>query len=265
MLLSELLNHFESIWPSSAAEAWDRPGLMLGAPGNSVSRVLLTVDVTSEVIAEAADLGCQLIVSHHPMYLRGVTELGESRLKGQLTAAAIRSNLAVFSAHTNADFQPHGVTNTLARALGLGKLRPMNEFGHGAIGELESPESLLEFARRVSRALPPVAQGVKVSGDPGKEINTVAVLAGAGDSYLDSVQLSGADVYVTSDLRHHPAQDFTEQSKLTSGPALIDISHWAAEWLWLDVASGQLSEAFPELEVIVSELKTDPWTFVVMQ
>jgi putative NIF3 family GTP cyclohydrolase 1 type 2 len=96
-------------------------------------------------------------------------------------------------------------------------------------------------------------------------ISKVAVLAGAGDGYLNQVAQSGADLYITSDLRHHPAQDFAEQGKITSGPALMDISHWAAEWVWLESAKAQLEKLNSQVEFVVSEINTDPWTFAVMQ
>lgn len=93
----------------------------------------------------------------------------------------------------------------------------------------------------------------------------MALVAGAGDSYLANAQKTGVDLFITSDLRHHPAQDFTEQSKLTSGPALMDISHWAAEWIWLDKAAEILTKKHPQIEFLVCDVRTDPWDFAVMQ
>jgi putative NIF3 family GTP cyclohydrolase 1 type 2 len=104
-----------------------------------------------------------------------------------------------------------------------------------------------------------------VAGDSEKVISRVGLVAGAGDSFLPLAQLAGIDLFITSDLRHHPAQDFIEQSKLSAGPALIDIAHWAAEWVWLDQAAAQLASMHRDVEFIVSDLRTDPWDFAVMQ
>lgn len=266
MQLRQLEQTFESLWPISSAEAWDKPGLMSGSRSQKVSKVLLSVDVTAAALREAKELGCNLILSHHPMFLRGVHSLDGDGFRGANLEFAIRSGIAIYSAHTNADFQTDGVTQTLAKALGLSNFTTLDSTNsHVLVGELNDSISLLEFARSVARALPAVAAGVKVSGDPAKSISKVAVLAGAGDGYLSEVQLSGVDVYVTSDLRHHPAQDFMEQSNLSAGPALIDISHWGAEWLWLQSAREQLQTIHPELEFVVSDTNTDPWTFAVMQ
>ena len=265
MLLEKLISQFDSLWPPADKEEWDKPGLMLGSLTQDVKKVLLSVDVTRDVIEEAISTGCQLIVSHHPMFMRGAFELPETGIKGANAALAIRHDVAVFSAHTNADFQTGGVTQSLALKLGLSKLTALESTNlHVVLGEIEQ-SSLLVFARLVAKKLPAVAQGVKVAGDPNRLISKVAVLAGSGDSYLPMVAQSSADLYITSDLRHHPAQDFSEQSSITNGPALMDIAHWAAEWVWLDSAKAQLENLIPQVEFVVSEINTDPWTFAVMQ
>jgi dinuclear metal center YbgI/SA1388 family protein len=138
--------------------------------------------------------------------------------------------------------------------------------GHGRIGRLTAPTTLREFADRVRDALPATAHGVRVSGDPDRPVETVVVGSGAGDYLLDAVLGTGADVYVTSDLRHHRAAEFREHD----GPALIDVAHWAAEWTWLPVAARKLAAALEEgsgagdtVETRVSTTVTDPWTFRV--
>ena len=266
MLLEKLIYQFDLLWPPSDKEDWDKPGLMIGSPKQEVSKVLLAVDVTKAVLEEAHELGCQLVVSHHPMFMRGSYEFSETGFKGANSAFAIKHDIAVFSAHTNADFQVDGVTQSLAKALGLENLAPTTETnGHVILGETSQPVKLLDFARLVAKRIPAVAQGVKVSGDPEWLISKVAVLAGAGDGYLSQVASTNADLYITSDLRHHPAQDFAEQSRLSNGPALMDIAHWAAEWVWLDSAKSQLEKLDSQVEFVVSEINTDPWTFAVMQ
>ena len=263
--LNELIGHFEKLWPMGDAEQWDRPGLMIGDPSQDVSKVLLTVDVTMETLESAVSKSAQLVLSHHPMFLRGVTSLPETSFQGEMAAFAIRNHLAVFSAHTNADFQESGVSATLARSLGLESLVPLDPLiGQGVIGEVQ-PTSLVDFARKVARTLPAVASGIKTSGDPEKQISRVGLVAGAGDSFLQRGLSSNLDLFITSDLRHHPASDFVAQSKLQDGPALMDVAHWAAEWMWLEVAATELAMAFGSVEFEVSDINTDPWDFAVMQ
>src|SRR3546814_4720325 len=129
--------------------------------------------------------------------------------------------------------------------------------GTGRIGLVE-PTTLRDFAQVVAEALPATEQGVRVSGDPERVVRRVAVCGGAGDFLLDRLAGSDADVYLTSDLRHHPAAEFVEKG----GPALIDVAHWAAESTWLPVVSARLHEALGDtVEPRVSTVRTDPWTF----
>lgn len=133
--------------------------------------------------------------------------------------------------------------------------------GTGRIGSV-APTTLREFAGKVAAALPATAHGVRVGGDPDREVRRVALCGGAGDFLLDAVRRTDADVYVTSDLRHHPAAEFLEHG----GPALVDVAHWAAEWTWLPVVAGRLTDALGDtVETRVSTVRTDPWTFRVTQ
>lgn len=265
--LSELITNFEARWPIETAEDWDRPGLMVGSPTQTITRALLTVEVTSEVLQEALDLKANLVFSHHPMFLRGVHDLAETGFRGSLAASAIRSGMSVYSAHTNADGVVGGVTDSLAKSFGLQEIQPLSSLSNiGRVGVLPQAATLVDFARLVAKKIPATASGVRVAGMAQMAISRVAVLGGAGDSYLSAVRELDVDVYVTSDLRHHPAQDFMQQSLLEQGrPALIDISHWAAEWVWLDGLAKSLSEDFADVEFVVSEIRTDPWDFSVMQ
>jgi dinuclear metal center YbgI/SA1388 family protein len=133
--------------------------------------------------------------------------------------------------------------------------------GHGRVGTLDEEISLRDFAERVAGAFPSTAHGVRVAGDAERRVRTVAVGAGSGESLLEEARRSGADVFVTSDLKHHRAGEFLEEG----GPALVDIAHWAAEWSWLPVVAAKVREAASAsgdtVETRVSTIVTDPWTF----
>jgi putative NIF3 family GTP cyclohydrolase 1 type 2 len=139
--------------------------------------------------------------------------------------------------------------------------------GSGRVGVLAAPTTLASFAAHVAGALPATAGGVRVTGSRDQPVRTVAVCAGAGDSLLAEVRATDADVYVTSDLRHHRALEFREDSD--GRIALVDVSHWAAEWAWLPQAAARLRAALAAagatVEIRVSRLCTDPWQFNVQQ
>lgn len=259
----------ERLWPLDGAEGWDAPGLTSGDPAAPVHRIHLAVDAVDATVEEAIALGADLLLVHHPLLLRGVTSIAEDRYKGALLARLIRSGCALVAAHTNADVVEDGTSAVLAAALGLDDQRPIREnarpgTGLGRVGTLAAPETLGDLARRLAGILPTTASGVRVSGDADRRIRTVALCGGAGDSLLGDPAVVSADVYITADLRHHPASEAREHARIGGGPALIDVSHWASEWLWLDAAATALRGELPEVTVTVSELRTDPWDFIIV-
>ena len=268
--LADVLAVSERLWPSSGAESWDAVGLVSGNPSAPVARIQLAVDAVLDTVDEAVAAGADLLLTHHPLLLRGVTTVAEDRYKGAVIVRLIRADCALVAAHTNADVVESGTSATLAARLGLTHVRPLVAGetlarGIGRSGKLPEPTTLGRLARQLADILPPTAGGIRASGDYDKPVSTVAICAGAGDSLLTSPSVTGSDVYITSDLRHHPASEFRQNATIGGGPALLDVSHWASEWLWLDIAAEQLRTALPGVTVTVSELRTDPWDFVVVQ
>jgi dinuclear metal center YbgI/SA1388 family protein len=270
VVLAEVLITIDRLWPLEGAEPWDAPGLVTGDPDAEIERVLFTVDAVGSTVDEAVGLGADLLIAHHPLLLRGVTSIAEDRYKGALLARLIRAGCALVAAHTNADVVDQGTSAVLAARLGLVDVRPIvpgvdPALGLGRIGRLPEPTTLGRLARILAEVLPPTATGVRAAGGFDDPVEVVALCGGAGDSLLGDPLVRGADVYITADLRHHPASEAREQALVGGGPALIDVSHWASEWLWLDAAAAELRDAHPELDVRVSELRTDPWDFQVVQ
>ena len=259
-----------ALWPLGEAESWDAPGLLSGDPAAPVDRIHLAVDAVIESVDEAIAVGAQLLLVHHPLLLRGVTSVAEDRYKGAVIARLIRGGCALIAAHTNADIVARGTSAVMAEKIGLVETRPIvpgadPATGLGRVGRLTEPTTLGSLARTLGQILPATASGIRVAGEYDREITTIAVCAGAGDSLLAHPEVLAADVYVTSDLRHHPASEAIENARVAGGPALIDVSHWASEWLWLDVAAEQLRTALPGVTVSVSELRSDPWDFAILQ
>lgn len=268
LTLSDLTRVAEARWPSAIAEEWDRVGLVSGDPRAPLRRILLAVDATEHVVAEALEWKADALVTHHPLLLRGVHSIAEDTAKGAMLASLVRGGCALFTAHTNADQPTGGVSDVIAEKLGLqGAVTIVDSVdettGLGRVGELATPEPLRAFAERVAGILPETVSGVRVAGDPERPVQRISVLGGAGDSLLDHPRVRASDVYVTSDLRHHPAQESLELSAVRGGPALIDVAHWASESLWLAEAAANLREDLPGVDIRVSTLRTDPWTFSV--
>ena len=264
--LAQVRRVVEELWPIAGAEPWDAPGLVTGDPAAPVEAILLAVDVVSATLDEAVETGADLLLAHHPLLLRGVTSVAGDRYKGALIARAIRADCAVLGAHTNADVVAEGTSSVLAARIGLGETRPIvpgdgEHTGLGRVGRLAEPIPLAAVAERLAGVLPATAGGILVAGEAERRVDRIALCAGAGDSLLSHPEVVASDVYITSDLRHHPASEAREQALLSGGPALIDISHWAAESLWLTTARDRLAERLPGVTVTVSRRRTDPWDF----
>jgi dinuclear metal center YbgI/SA1388 family protein len=290
--LAQVVAALDSLYPPSTAEGWDAVGLVAGDPASPVRTVLFAVDPVAAVVDEALDRGADLLVTHHPLFLRGVSSVAATTFKGSVVHRLLTGGCALHVAHTNADAAPRGVADALADLVGITDRRPLElsaaaqkgapidgpdygtDRGIGRVGRLAEPTTLADFARRVAAALPATAQGIRFSGDPDALVTTAAVLGGSGDGYFDAVRAADADVYVTSDLRHHPASELRERAEFEAraagapGPAgrpfLVDTAHYASEWPWLRYAVEDLGAALAAegiaVEAWVSEIVTDPWT-----
>ena len=260
----------ERLWPAAGAEPWDAVGLIAGDQDAPVTSILLAVDAVLDTVEEALEAGASMLLVHHPLLLRGVTTVASDRYKGAVLTRLIRGNCALLAAHTNADVVETGTSATFAAKLGLLGARPIVPAadparGIGRVGTLPAPTTLGTLARALGDLLPATASGIRVSGAFDAPVSTVALCGGAGDSLLSEPDVLAADVYITSDLRHHPASEARENARASRGPALIDVSHWASEWLWLEAAASELREALPGVEITVSDLRTDPWDFTIIQ
>ena len=271
--LAQVLLAVEELWPESLAESWDEVGLVAGRPSAPVTRVMFAVDPTLEVIDEAVEWGAELLITHHPLLLKGVTSVAATTAKGQAIHRLIESGTALLTVHTNGDSAVGGVSDVLADALGLEDVARLTlatnglpEEGIGRVGQLADVMSLGDFAARVFGILPSVAGGVRVSGDKDGLVRRIAVCGGAGDSLFNEVRASNADVFVTADLRHHPASEAREAA-VNGRPYLIDVSHFASEWLWLPAAASALGNVLAdqghEVEIQVSTTNSDPWDFIL--
>jgi dinuclear metal center YbgI/SA1388 family protein len=263
-LLGDVIAALEARYDPALAESWDAVGLVCGDPAEPVRRVLFAVDPTTAVVDEVVETGADLLVTHHPLLLTPVHGVPADDPRGRLVHRLIRAGAALFVAHTNADRAPdHGVNDALAAVLGLRNAVPLESAGAdpraglGRIGQLERPLTLREFAELAAAVLPVTVGGVRIAGDPERRIATVAVCGGSGGSLLGAAAAAGADVLLTSDVKHHPASDAGE----TPGPALCDVAHFASEWPWLPHAAEVLRADLPgRVEVSVSARRTDPWT-----
>ncbi len=265
MLLGDVIDALEARYDPALAEPWDAVGLVCGDRSEPVRRVVFAVDPTAAVVDEVIAAGAGLLVTHHPLFLTPVHGVPADDPKGRLVHRLVRAGAGMFVAHTNADRAPGtGVNAALADVLGLTGAVPLEPAagvpgaGLGRVGELPAPMSLRDFAALAARVLPATAGGVRVAGDPERTVRRVAVCGGSGGSLFPAAAAAGADVLLTSDLKHHPVSDALE----VDGPALCDVAHFASEWPWLPVAAEALRRDLDDRVVVqVAAGTTDPWVF----
>ncbi|WP_246117401.1 Nif3-like dinuclear metal center hexameric protein [Cellulomonas composti] len=275
--LADVVRILENRYPPGSAESWDAVGLVAGDPQAPVHRVLFAVDPVADVVDEALAWDADLVVTHHPLLLRGVHSVAATTFKGALVHRLVRAGCGLFAAHTNADAANDGVADALAQVLGLVDLAPLvpavpgAPTGTGRVGRLAEPTTLRGLAQRAADATPATEQGVRFAGDPEARVERVAVVGGSGDGFFDAVRDSGVDAYVTADLRHHPVSELRERAEFEgvrdgrpATPYLVDLAHFASEWPWLDAAAraleADLGAQGTTVETRVSVRRTDPWT-----
>lgn len=264
--VADVVSMLRAAAPPELAEPWDSNQLICGDPAEPVASVLLAVDPVAVVVDEAIERGVDMVITHHPLYLRGTDQVSAADPKGRCVHRLIRNGIALANAHTSLDAAHGGVAAALAAAVGLLDTTPLEPNpldptqGIGRVGSLQVPVRLRDLADAVADALPDSAPGLLVGGDLDATVETVAVSGGAGDSLLDTARDAGADVLLTADLRHHPASEHLEAGR----PYLLCGTHWATEWVGLPPLAARLERAASaggrRLAAYVSEVVTDPWT-----
>ena len=226
MLLREIINSIESVAPRSAQEAWDNSGMQVGDTGRDIRSVLLTTDVTTDVVNEAIMHGCDLIISHHPLLFHGLKQVCGQTPQARVVEMAIKHDIAIYSAHTNLDSVVGGINTRLADKLGVTGYRLLvtgenGQTGLGIIGTLPQPMHYEDFIAHVRETLD--CTYVRYTRAKNEMIQTVALCGGSGAEFIGEAIAQGADVYLTADCKYHEFQDADGQI------GLIDIDHWISE------------------------------------
>ena len=226
---------------------FDNAGFLVGDGSAAVEHVLLALDITDDVIAEAAALRAQLIVSHHPLIFTPLRRATADDLTGRKVLALAQHGIAAICMHTNLDAADGGVNDCLAKKLGLDDIFLLNDEKIGRIGTLSCEKGLEEFLRDVIELLG--CGGLRYCRGSGR-VYRVAVGGGACGEYIPQAIAQGCDTFVTSDLRYN---DFLD----TRGLNLIDAGHFPTENVVCPAVKTYLEEHFPEVKTVISTSHRD--------
>ena len=239
MILQDIINIIESVAPLSYQEDWDNSGLQVGDRNAEVHAALLTVDVTESVVDEAVTLGCDLIVSHHPLLFRGLKQITGSTPQERCVLKAIQHNIAIYSAHTSMDSWLHGVSGKMAENLGVKEYRILSEsqdnVGLGVIGQLPEPMCVQEFVAHVAKVFGIASAGLRYVEGKHNQVQKIAICGGAGADLVKEAITQGADAYISADFKYHEMQAAFGQI------AVVDMDHWVSEHFTREIFEQLLS------------------------
>lgn len=251
--VKDIYNELDKFSPFSTQLSFDNAGFLVGRNSQSVESLLVALDITEEVTAEAAELGCQLIVSHHPVIFHPVGSITDETPAGRILLSLIENRISAICAHTNLDAAVGGVNDALAERLGLvvqDVLEPSGldgqnrAIGIGRVGEVSGTPDLPAFAEYVKERL--AANGVRYV-DAGRPVRRVAVGGGACGDMLELAVAKGCDTFVTSDVKYNQFLDAKAM-----GVNLIDAGHYPTENVVCPILVERLMAAFPCVNVLLS-------------
>lgn len=261
----ELVAELRTIAPRELEEEWDNGGFQIKMANETVSKVMVALEITGQVIKEAVETGVDFIVTHHPLLFNKIDVVDGTTLTGSYVIKLVRHGISVYSAHTSFDTVFGGNNDYMAELLDLQKVRKLKlwtPFGDqelsGRVGVFREPMTLQEAARFVEQVLKLTGQ-VKVVGNPSQKIKSVGISTGAGGSMIQAAIKNGCDLFITGDIRHHEAQMAKEM-----GLCLIDAGHYGTERIFVENFARKLRKATDgKVDIAESNIVVDPFDSMV--
>ncbi len=249
--INEIINFFETFAPQESAMDFDNVGLLVGDKNTAVTKVLVSLDITKDVVLEAEKMGCELIISHHPVIFNPIKRLDSNSVSYML----ISRKISALCMHTNLDLSEiFGVNTCLAKAIGVKNAVRADSGECLFIGSLETETDISAFAESVKKALN--CSGLRYT-DIKKTVKTIAVSSGAGGSDIFDAAKIGADVLVTGEIKHHEINAANEL-----GIDIVDAGHFKSEDIVILPLINKLSESFKDINFTKSESYSDNIKFI---
>lgn len=241
----DIYDYLNAFAPVDMQESFDNAGFLFGDRKTGVKTALLALDVTSEVISEAAEMKAELIISHHPVIFGGVKRVEPSDPTGKKLIALAKNDIAVISMHTNLDKAEGGVNSILIRLLGAERNETVPGDPYMRVGSLETETPLAEYLAYVKYRLN--ANGLRYY-DSGRPVSRIACCGGAGGDGLKTAAELGCDTFITADVKYNVFLDAREL-----GINLIDADHFCTENPVMYELKSLLRDRFPEIGFVISE------------
>ena len=256
--VGDILTYLNTIAPPYMQYEWDNNGLLCGSRSKEVKKVLVALDPFQVVCQEAAEMGADLLITHHPLIFSAPKAINDESDMGRAIMTLLQNNITAINAHTNLDCAPGGINDVLAATLGLSDIQIIDPKG-------DDPQyGLLRMGTVPTQSLPEFMATVKEKlgcdmlryVDCGKPVHKVAVGGGSCGSDLPDAVKAGCDTFVTADVKYNQFRD-----ALSCGINIIDAGHFHTENPVCAVVAEKLRAAFPETEIILSKKLNDPMKF----
>jgi len=250
--IGQILAAVEEAAPRSLQEQWDNSGLLVGSDAPECSGVMLSLDVTPDVVSQAKARGCNLIIAHHPLIFKGIKAVNTSTPQGRALIEAVKADITVYCAHTSLDNAPHpwGVSCHMAEMLGAEVLSTLSPTGTGVLARLPHPLQASALAMQCLNAFS--ASGLRHSALPDGDIRTVALGSGACGFLIPDAIAAGAEAIVTSDVRYHDFLDYSDRI------FIVDLTHFDTEKCTKEIFKRIISQKFPKFAVVFCADETNP-------
>ena len=261
MKIREITGALEQFAPLSLQDGFDNAGMQIGLTVDAESSgVLLCLDVTEEVVEEASEKGCDLIVSHHPLIFHAPKRLTGEDYVQRTIIKAIQKGINVYASHTNLDNAPGGVNWKIADTLGLTEVRPLaakpeiEGAGSGVIGRLKEPMEREDFVVMVKERFD--AGSVRYNSWCGEQVQTVAVCGGAGAFLIPDAITQHADVFITGEIGYHRFFGYDQLIQL------MEIGHFESEQYTINLLEQIIHKACPDVRLLKTEIETNPINYL---
>lgn len=251
--LSEIINYLENEFPPLFAEDFDNIGLLVGRCDKEVTKILVCLDCNKNVVREAINIGAQLIVTHHPVIFSPIKNITDGNDFGEMLVSALENKISIYSAHTNLDSAPGGLTDTVCEKLNLTAAGNM-EGNLGRICSTPRGTTAKTLCEKIKKEFNVDKLYSTFTKD--RDIKTVAVCNGGGGGELVDIAVScGADAYISGDLKHHEVSAL----KINDNIDFIEIRHFDSEKIVTQIFKDKLSEKFKDkIEIFISTAECSP-------
>ena len=246
--IKEIIAALERIAPLPLQESYDNAGLQCGLTETEASGALLCLDVTEAVLQEAVDLGCNLVVSHHPLLFHGLKQVSDATLVERCLRMAIQNDICLYAAHTNLDNAEDGVNYKIAEKLGLIDVQPLSP--SGILGYLPEGEDSLAFLQRVKQAFH--VEALQHNQLLERPVQSVAICGGAGDFMLQAAIEAEADAFLTGEMHYHTWFGHEQEIQIAV------LGHYESEQFTREIFRSVIEQTAPLLPVYDTTVCTNP-------